>query len=102
MSVPIGGFLSVTLLIAGCTSATLCPDGSTPIPRSAEVEVECSVNADTSVDDCRILKETPAGQGFGELALASARQAKLRKLGNEEARVRFPMRFTSDEPPCPA
>jgi protein TonB len=33
------------------------------------IAVRCRIRLDTSLDQCRIVSETPPGQGFGEAAL---------------------------------
>ncbi|MES2834972.1 MAG: TonB family protein [Pseudomonadota bacterium] len=66
-------------------------------------EISCTVQADGRLADCRVLSETPEGQGFGEEALRAAAQAQLtpetRRRTRQGARVNFPVTFrlASDE-----
>lgn len=42
-----------------------------------EVELQCPVDAEGRIQSCWILRETPAGVGFGQAALAGAVEARL-------------------------
>lgn len=63
------------------------------------VELSCTVGADRRPLNCRVLTETPLGQGFGAKALEIARQ---RSIGPQEApiggRVNIPIRFSIPGP----
>lgn len=41
------------------------------------VVLSCLVHPDGTLSGCEVLEETPVGQGFGESALAAARDARL-------------------------
>ena len=41
--------------------------------RGGRGEVSCVIRADTRLEDCRLVSESPQGMGFGEAALRSAR-----------------------------
>jgi len=66
-------------------------------------EISCTVQANGRLADCRVLSETPEGQGFGEEALRAAAQAQLspqtRNRTRQGERVNFPVTFrlASDE-----
>ena len=61
------------------------------------VGVECLVNPNGSMSDCRITSEDPPGVGFGQAALAGARRARVspREVDGAAvgARVTFNMTF---------
>jgi protein TonB len=41
------------------------------------VSLDCLVNPNGSMTDCRIVSEDPAGAGFGQAALSGARRARV-------------------------
>lgn len=45
--------------------------------RTARVTLTCTVSIDTTVRDCRVRDETPAGQGFGEAALKASKLFRM-------------------------
>ncbi|WP_297509384.1 TonB family protein [uncultured Caulobacter sp.] len=45
---------------------------------AGEVELRCGVKADGGLSGCRLSKEQPAGQGFGEAGLKLADKFRLR------------------------
>jgi protein TonB len=65
------------------------------------VGVDCLVNPNGSMTDCRITSEDPAGSGFGQAALQGARRARVspREVDGAAvgARVRFNMTFVMPE-----
>lgn len=65
------------------------------------VDLSCSVEADGRVSGCTILSETPAGAGFGAVALQAAAEARLSPRSVEGVavggQVRFTIRFTMAE-----
>lgn len=46
--------------------------------RSGRAELSCLIGLDERLSDCRVLSETPAGQGFGEAALRLATAFRVR------------------------
>ncbi len=68
--------------------------------RQGEVRLECTVQDDGRLQDCNVLSERPAGQGFGEAALSAAGQARLEPdaLRAPGAKVQYSIRFRLDEP----
>lgn len=73
-----------------------------PAARKARVGgrgvINCRVGAGGALEDCRLVSETPAGQGFGEAALALAPRFKLKTwtsegLPTQGGRVLVPIRF---------
>ena len=58
------------------------------------VVLACVAGADQSLQDCRIVSETPQGYGFGRSALASAREARLSPDARAGAKLQFTVRFT--------
>lgn len=61
-------------------------DLSSVYPRTAarkrlagEALVRCTVSDDRRLSDCRVVNETPSGQGFGEAALRLATVIKLKE-----------------------
>src|SRR5690606_9376424 len=56
--------------------------------------ITCEVRLDTRLENCRLVSETPSGQGFGQAALASAGEFRFRPptvdgrpLGGQEITV---------------
>ena len=45
--------------------------------QTARVTLTCTVSLDTTVRDCRVKEETPAGQGFGEAALKASKLFRI-------------------------
>lgn len=88
-------------------------DGRRWYPRQAiqegiegRVVLSCIVQADGSVQDCRIDEETPKGAGFGDSALRMSTQFRMKTATRDGAspvgaRVRIPVRFTPAEEPAP-
>lgn len=76
---------------------TLPPVDIVALPTEGEVTLRCVAKSDGHLTDCIILSERPAGAGFGEEALRSARQAKLAprtvRGAPENASVQFTVRF---------
>lgn len=65
--------------------------------RFASVFLDCLTGADGLVTDCNIISEDPRHQGFGDAAIASTRQARVRSIGGEAtalgARIKFRITF---------
>ncbi|MDQ8030223.1 MAG: TonB family protein [Brevundimonas sp.] len=82
------------ILLGGCATNA---GGAGAGANRAEVELSCAVNADGSLRDCRVEREDPAGEGFGEAALRTARQARVQPRDGEQAgpdsRIRWTTRF---------
>ncbi|MBJ7446501.1 MAG: hypothetical protein JHC81_03115 [Brevundimonas sp.] len=53
--------------------------------------------SDGTVGECRILSETPPGQGFGQAAVDTAQGARLDPRYGD-ARVRFTIQFKEGKP----
>lgn len=67
---------------------------------NGDVVLDCSLNADNTLNRCQIVEETPAGYGFGEAALGlmclgriSDDAAGIYTSEADERRIRRPMRF---------
>lgn len=99
----------IALGVGGCASQTAHPEvdgvryvGRSFAPTAADgaVVVECVVQPDGSLADCAVLSERPAGRGFGEAALDSARQARIRIDANDPhrpgAKIRYTVRFRQE------
>lgn len=81
-----------------------CDAAAQTVPAvDGRAEVSCTVQANGRLRDCRVLSETPEGQGFGEEALRAAEQAQLtpatRRRTRQGEQVNFPVTFrlASDE-----
>jgi|GEM_PF-1328036 len=52
-----------------------------PAPSSQEnmavVTLNCALQPTGSLDDCRVVRETPAGQGYGDAALQTSRRMRV-------------------------
>lgn len=68
--------------------------------RFGSTSLECRTNPNGSITDCEIISETPAGAGFGQAALAGARQAQLTPRSVDGVapggKVRFTTQFSLD------
>ena len=59
----------------------------------ARVVVNCVVQVDRRLGDCRIVSETPEGYGFGKAAIDGARRAAVSSDDAVGRRVQFSVRF---------
>jgi TonB family protein len=68
-----------------------------------EARIECRVSEQNVLSNCKVLLETPAGQGFGQaaLGLTSKFRAEAAKVGGRptDGVVRFILRFPPQAPP---
>jgi hypothetical protein len=68
----------------------------------ALVTLNCALQPDGSLADCRIITETPADQGFGEEAIENSRRARVRlpegATEHPPGRVQFNTRFQLPPP----
>jgi TonB family protein len=65
--------------------------------------IRCSVNAEGLLVDCAAISEDPAGEGFGDAAVAMASKFKMRPMTKDGVPVtggivRIPMRFVLPKP----
>ena len=62
-----------------------------------EVALLCNATASGEVDFCTVLRESPAGEGFAEAAVASMRQARVMPRSSDgiatDSRIRFTILF---------
>lgn len=63
------------LLLAGCVSGRPAP---VAVPSEVEVTLNCRVQSDGTVADCRLVRERPEGYGLGAEALAAAGNGLVR------------------------
>ncbi|HEY1071334.1 TonB family protein [Brevundimonas sp.] len=94
---------AVTLALgaAGCAGA------SRPgAPEAGYATIECAVASDGRATNCRVLSESPAGQGFGAAALDIVQRGRLSARTVEGAegakfvvRVPFMLATATTEPP---
>lgn len=68
------------------------------------VVLSCAVTAQGGLEECRVLSQSPEGQGFGTAALTLARGFRMRtELADgspaEGRRISVPIRFVLPEPP---
>lgn len=59
----------------------------------ARVVVNCVVQGDRRLGDCRVLSETPEGYGFGRAAIEGAQRATVSSEDAVGRRVQFTVRF---------
>lgn len=98
--------LGFALAVSGCatdgTPLGTAPDGSpiygksfTPTARDGAVTLNCAVDENQRLVDCRIVREQPEGKGYGAMALAMVDKPEARLGGNAPAgsRVEFTMRI---------
>ena len=68
---------------------------------SGSAKLNCMVMADGSLQSCKVASEDPPGKGFGEAALASAANAKVKADPNRPATGvlvnNIPFVFKADE-----
>lgn len=99
----------IAMGVGGCASETALTDvdgvrtvGRSFAPTAADgaVVVECVVRPDGRLADCAVLSERPVGRGYGEAALISAREARIRIDENEPyspgAKIRYTVRFREE------
>lgn len=60
----------IATLMSGACGSTPPPPTPTPTPNYrvatlAQIELECSIHADRSISECRIVRENPTGAGAG-------------------------------------
>lgn len=79
--------IGASLIIGASACATTSGSGI--------VVLECAVAGNGSISDCRVVSETPMGEGFSELALEAAERSTLPpdavSVGN--GRVRYTIRL---------
>lgn len=93
--------LVVTLLAQGA------PDPARYYPEKAQIAhvegsatIDCAVNAASTLEDCRVVSETPEGWGFGVAALKMSGLFKMRPIGPDGhpgaggGRVKIPLKFS--------
>lgn len=69
---------------------------------SGEVVLNCGVQGDQTLGDCRVVDEAPGGYGFGRSAIEAAHRAKVTPDSPIGVRVQFTVRYRlpyPDEPP---
>lgn len=67
-----------------------------------EVVLNCGVQGDHTLGDCRVVNETPGGYGFGRSAIEAARRARVTPDSPIGVRVQFAVRYRlpyASEPP---
>lgn len=69
----------------------------TEAPAEARVVVNCAVQGDRSLGDCRIVSETPPGRGFGRSTIEGARKARVAGDQAIGQRVQFTVRYLPPE-----
>ena len=95
--------------------ARAAPENSTlpfypPAAMKARIEgkamINCRITASAGLADCRVVSESPEGQGFGAAALQMAPTYKMdpavRQGQPDAARIPVPINFTQPRRPRPA
>ena len=85
----------VWLMAMSETPTTETPVVVPPDDQAGQVVMICKVVARGKLDECLIQSESPAGAGFGEMALRASKEMSVR--GQVGARVRIPMTFRPPE-----
>ena len=73
------------------------PDAPARLGIGGRVVLDCVIRSDNGVD-CRVLSETPTGQGFGDAALAVAPKVRIKPLvvwSLAGQHIALPIRFAS-------
>ncbi|MFC5345844.1 hypothetical protein ACETK8_16335 [Brevundimonas staleyi] len=90
---------AVLIGLTGCAST----DDAALTPTDVEVTMNCWVQSDGGLQDCRVTREKPGGYGMAEEALASAREgrASMQPVGGgrrpaNTGRQDFTMRMAID------
>ncbi|WP_366513462.1 TonB family protein [uncultured Brevundimonas sp.] len=88
--------LGLALIVSACTTV---PEATLDqrYAGTGVVTLECAVAPDGAVGECRVLSETPPGQGFGRAAVEGAQRARLNPRSGD-AKVRFTIRFEEGKP----
>ena len=90
-----GGAVMATVLFAGAAGAE-DPLSGAPQPGARGMAlINCKVSDDRSLTDCRLIKESPPGAGFGAMALRMANLLRLspQSTVDESGRITLPMLF---------
>jgi periplasmic protein TonB len=80
------------------TIAASYPSAARAAGIAGRAVVQCLVGVDGQNHDCQVVEEIPAGQGFGDAALALAKQYVMVPMKRDcvpvdGGRVRFPFSF---------
>ena len=103
--------MAATAIGGGVCAQPLGPSKSTASASSdtavtARTKMQCRVQADGTLADCRLLSEEPKGQGFGDAALRMAKLYHM-KLVSADGRstigaiVTVPIAWKTAPPPAP-
>lgn len=88
---------------SGQAIADQYPGAAEMLRITGEVTLDCTLTIESRVKDCKVIKESPAGWGFGEAALRLTSLFKLRPQlvdgAPTEGQVKIPIRF---QPPTPS
>ena len=84
----------------------LYPAGARAAGVEGSVVLSCVVKADQTLDECRVVEETPRGKGFGKASLEAAKLFRMdlrTQDGNpvEGLEVRIPIRWKLDHTAAP-
>lgn len=87
---------------SGADIARAYPAGAAARSVSGRASMACSVQADGSLTACRVLRETPAGEGFGEATRSLAPRFRMSPPETPGASVTIPMAWNLGPAPAPA
>jgi hypothetical protein len=89
----------IALSACAATPVAILPDGTpvvgrsfTPIASDPSVTIECVTGEEGSLTLCKVVSETPAGQGYGEMLLATVEKGRVDRTAEVGKAVRFTMR----------
>lgn len=75
---------------------------STGLPAGrGDVTLNCGVQGDRTLGDCRVLRESPEGYGFGRSAVEAAQRSTVTPDSPIGVRVQFTIRYRLPEGPGP-
>jgi TonB family protein len=94
----ISGAVVMAALLAGAGRAEAPPAGAADALRSGKpglAVINCKVAGDRSLTDCKLIRESPPGSGFGAAALKMSRLMRLSPGSTADAggRITLPILF---------
>lgn len=100
--------MALGLVLTGCATTSepiaYADDGRpihgrrfTPRDQDASVTLNCRVAAEGRLTDCRVVRESPAGQGFAEATLQVVAEGRIKRRSQRQGqRVEFTTRFQAE------
>jgi TonB family protein len=81
------------LSVAGASAQEDRESPAVAADQGGKATIRCVVAKDARLDACTVLSETPAGAGFGEMALRMSKEMRFRGPGTVGGAVEIPITF---------